>query len=550
MDFKELDTLHSCCEKDAFNTLEVFIAKNNQVFTFPSLTGDDKQKYVEAILSWLQKATINAATAIACLQAFRIFSRDKTNMQSLTSENALQTLITVSGIDHYAKQDYNAVAVTIINGDQTVMVEAQKCLCNVILNSMEAQRYCCRSGCVVGVVQRLKTYGDPEVHFDVKFFDMRILFLLTALPTCIELRPKVRYELHGFTYLMEVLDLTLRDAESSQASLSDQQVDLCSEILKILFNLTISVEKKSVNEEEEAHCMRLVSILHDLLMSRISSKEKRDNLISHIVNLLVNIPSELYEELLTPVIGDDRGDDKEMEYEGKNMEAIAVILDFLDRKMEGSKQSVKETLAPILLCLCEGCRQNRAIRKFCRLKVLPPLRDEVKYLPQEGGSLRNKLCKLLTSPVTAVKDQVAHFLFILCKENVKRMVKYTGYGNCAGLLAHFGLLKLGEQTQRKGDYSSNSEDSDTEEYSDLKDNVNPITGRYEPVRPDPMAGMSDEQKEYEAQQLLNTIDKLQRQGVIQPCTIGEDGKPHAVDHVLQLLEGEGTEGGVSANDDD
>jgi hypothetical protein len=48
------------------------------------------------------------------------------------------------------------------------------------------------------------------------------------------------------------------------------------------------------------------------------------------------------------------------------------------------------------------------------------------------------------------------------------MIKYTGYGNCSGLLAQLGLLKLNEVSYR-GDYSSDSEESDTEEYSDLKD---------------------------------------------------------------------------------
>ena len=48
--------------------------------------------------------------------------------------------------------------------------------------------------------------------------------------------------------------------------------------------------------------------------------------------------------------------------------------------------------------------------------------------------------------------------------SVNRMVKYTGYGNCAGLLANRGLM-LGGQGQ--GDYSSDSEDSETEEYSNL-----------------------------------------------------------------------------------
>ncbi|CAL1540464.1 unnamed protein product [Lymnaea stagnalis] len=556
MEFSELKTLNSCSEAEAVLILEKFITTYSQVFSFPDLDVQLKKECVEAILKWLKKTQIAPKTSIACLQAFRIISRDKTNMQALTNENALSTLIMVAGIQHYAQQEVDDVAVSISADDQTVIVEAQKCLCNVIFNSIEAQRYCCKSGCVDGVVQRLKTYGDPDVQFDVKFFDMRILFLLTALPACVETRPKVRYELHGFTYLMEVLDLTLRDAENQEKGLTDQQVELCAEILKILFNLTISMEKKSVDEEEEAHFMRLVSILHDLLMSTIMSRDKQEDLQSHIVNLLINIPADFYEELLTPMVDDDKGmDNKDIEYDGKNMEAIHVILEFLDHRLRTvsiiATKNVKESLAPILHCLCEACRHNRAIRKFCRLKVLPPLRSEVKRLPEEGDTLRNKLCKLLTSPVTEVKDLVAHFLFILCKENVNRMVKYTGYGNCAGLLAQFGLLKLGDSGQRKGDYSSNSEDSETEEYAELKDQVNPVTGRWEAEKLDPMAGMTDEQKEYEAHQLLNTIDKLQRQGIIQPCRVGDDGKPVPVEHLLELMEGQGgAEGGSDAPETD
>ena len=52
--------------------------------------------------------------------------------------------------------------------------------------------------------------------------------------------------------------------------------------------------------------------------------------------------------------------------------------------------------------------------------------------------------------------------------SVGRMVKYTGFGNCSGLLAQLGLLKMNE-VYSKGDYSSDSEDSDTEEYAELKE---------------------------------------------------------------------------------
>ncbi len=37
--------------------------------------------------------------------------------------------------------------------------------------------------------------------------------------------------------------------------------------------------------------------------------------------------------------------------------------------------------------------------------------------PEEGDTPRNRLCKLLTSPVDAVATLVAELLFVLCKES-------------------------------------------------------------------------------------------------------------------------------------
>lgn len=78
----------------------------------------------------------------------------------------------------------------------------------------------------------------------------------------------------------------------------------------------------------------------------------------------------------------------------------------------------------------------------------------------------------MTVPDTDVKQLVADWLFVLCKENVGRLIKYTGYGNAAGLLANRGLMlgtcPSGPSTSRDA-YSSESEDSETEEYARLKD---------------------------------------------------------------------------------
>jgi Guanine nucleotide exchange factor synembryn len=86
---------------------------------------------------------------------------------------------------------------------------------------------------------------------------------------------------------------------------------------------------------------------------------------------------------------------------------------------------------------------------------------------EDGSTIRNKLVRLMTNPNTDIKELVADFLFVLCKENVGRLIKYTGYGNAAGLLANRGLMcgRIGNAPE----YSSDSEDSDTEEYLKFKD---------------------------------------------------------------------------------
>ena len=80
---------------------------------------------------------------------------------------------------------------------------------------------------------------------------------------------------------------------------------------------------------------------------------------------------------------------------------------------------------------------------------------------------------------------------------------------------------------------SDEEESDTEEYKENRHKVkeflilvltsnfllqvNPVTGCEEKPGPSPLEGMSEEQKEYEAMQLVNLMDKMTRTGMIQPC---------------------------------
>jgi len=57
------------------------------------------------------------------------------------------------------------------------------------------------------------------------------------------------------------------------------------------------------------------------------------------------------------------------------------------------------------------------------------------------------------------------------------------------------------------------------------------------MKPEPPAlEMTEEQKEFEAMKLVETIDKMTSSKTIQPCRIGPDGKPQPIGSVLELQE--------------
>ncbi|GAB1599907.1 synembryn-A-like [Argonauta hians] len=550
MDGKLLYVLETGSDDEVCRALENFNTQNSTTVSFPLTEDSQIQKIIAALCQNLGEKR-SACSVCEYLRTLRIFSRDTNVAEILSLESTLSLLMTEAWLHQTAEESDKITSLK--NEDTEVIVEAQKCLCNIIYNSKKAQHICSMNGCIEGVIQRMKTYKDANLKHDIKYFDMRLLFLLSALVP--ETRQKIHFELHGFSYLMEIIDLLLSDAEDRHSGLTDQEADLCCEVLKILFNLTMSLKMKSLDEEEDGHLLRLISVLRELLLCKTESNDRKEELVGHTVNLLTNVPVTCYEQLLTPMTDNvAESVPKENETEGKNMESIVVLLNFLHQRLRKvlpeqdkntsrptanilhpkAPSNVSENLTPILHCLCEASRNNRSIRKFCRLKVLPPMREEVRNLPEEGDTLRNRLCQLLTSINTSIKYLVPDFLFTLCKENVDRMVKYTGYGNCAGLLADRGLLMGGRG--KMASYSSESEDSETEEYSALKPMVNPVTGRWEEERPRAVDTMSEEQKEYEAMKAVDLLHKLHEKGIIQAGTMGEDGKPMPVSHILQLTE--------------
>ncbi|XP_018342678.1 PREDICTED: synembryn isoform X2 [Trachymyrmex septentrionalis] len=442
-----------------------------------------------------------------CLAALRILSRDKTNLNDLINDDAIKIILQNAGLTKICeKEQISCIIVTI---------ESLKLLCNLLFNSVKVQQSQVLISSLPYLIDRIKNYTTHD-SYDVKLFDVRILFLLTALNT--STRDIIKTDLYGDVYLINIIE---EFAATQNQNSETEEITIVCEVLKVLFNLYIHSDDIGVEDQEKYK--NLVLILYKLLTLKYSVQQ--DDLESHIVNLLTVIPFSCYTSIIQAVNSKDCED----MYQNMDMSAICVLLRFLDKRLE-CKTHLLENFSPIITALVRLVKSERLVRKYVRLQILPPLKD-VMNRPEEGTTLRAKLCKLLTSPITELRDLVAELLFVLCKENVSRMVKYTGYGNAAGMFATKGLLG---RSQAETAYSSESEDSETEEYQKYKERINPVTGCFEHSKPNPLEGMTEEQKEYEALKLINLVDKLTKEGVVRPCRIGDDGKPKPIEHVLEL----------------
>lgn len=240
-------------------------------------------------------------------------------------------------------------------------------------------------------------------------FEIRILFLVTALNS------KSRYSIkndNGDIILMKILDKLSEELKISNDKIfKDNGIEVVCEILKTLFNLLLDSEEKTDNEKSKYE--DFVRILYKLLLiESIDEDSKKTELHSHIINLFTVIPSNCF----APIIPQYNEKSISNNYENNiDMTAIEKILLFLDKQLDSVDNS-QENISPVIVALLKLSKSQRAVRKFSRKKVLPPLRSVIKR-PEDGTTLRAKLCRSLTTPLTEIRDLVAEFLFVLCKEN-------------------------------------------------------------------------------------------------------------------------------------
>lgn len=123
---------------------------------------------------------------------FLIYSRDKKDLDIIITDERLNIIL--------LKAD---LAAPVLPPYTETTLEAVKLLCNLIYNSPSVQIQITKTDCLKNLVTRISNY-DPTVTNNIMLFDMRILFLITALN--IPSRNICRNEYNGDKLLVDCLN--------------------------------------------------------------------------------------------------------------------------------------------------------------------------------------------------------------------------------------------------------------------------------------------------------------------------------------------------------
>lgn len=265
------------------------------------------------------------------LLVVRILSRDRAHVNQTTTASQFDTLLRIADLGEQSQPAQS-------RAPDAVAADALRCMCNMVFQSERCQAMCLKNTAIAGIVRRLRTGKTENVAYELQYFDMKLLFIITG--TNADARPKLRDDYYGLVYLTELLEMIIQElgavalAAGQPLRLADKQVDLVCEILKVLFNITFRTETSVATEEEEAvHMRRLAMGMHDLLRCSALNRDKQTELCVHVVNLLTNVPTECYGELVLR-IGEPRPHaGPETAFEGYDVTVLDVLLAFLRQRL-------------------------------------------------------------------------------------------------------------------------------------------------------------------------------------------------------------------------
>jgi len=238
---------------------------------------------------------------------------------------------------------------------------------------------------------------------------------------------------------LDVFEILIQILQESMDLLDQDNIIYACEAMKCIFKLSMPLgplnesspvkgKGREPTEKEVEYFTKIVPPLQSILFLPITEK-KYQPLKDACVNCLINVPA-----VCTTMFDPER-----------NLQSLIEIL------VENVEDTVNpaQSLTPILLVLTSIAKAIPRARGILKQKVFPNA-NQVKEESRVGieapsqnvdpNTLGGKLIPHMTSFNFALKYYVNEFLFVLCDEDANELVKMTGFGNAAGLLATYNLF--------------------------------------------------------------------------------------------------------------
>ncbi len=161
-----------------------FCEANGQRFSFEHINASLRHKFIRSLMDELsieEKSSENVSLnyTARCLEALRVLSRDKSNLGEMIGEESCLIFLKLAGL--YPDDHNSQLEVETVIAKSVVVIEALKCVCNLVYQNAEFREHAVKFNCTEAVCTRLASFGRTDLPRDVKFFDLRLLFVLTAL---------------------------------------------------------------------------------------------------------------------------------------------------------------------------------------------------------------------------------------------------------------------------------------------------------------------------------------------------------------------------------
>ncbi|MED6256082.1 Synembryn-B [Ataeniobius toweri] len=249
-----LSQLESANEKDTERLLHRYSQENTQTFTFDQKEEALRIKLCQSVLTVLGRQ-VQPSCQKTCLETLRILSRDKRVLGPVATVEGMLVLTGMAtlrtGEEDWHKQETTQDGLQS-EEEKRVVVEALKCLCNVVYNSAAAQQVCVDIQLASSLCASLR-FAHTWQH-EVGLFILRLFFLLSALRP--DVRGVLRKDCQAVRLLTEVLEHTLyvhwvgtyeaARPEPQDLPLPAENNERAMEALKALFNLTLSESRNEV----------------------------------------------------------------------------------------------------------------------------------------------------------------------------------------------------------------------------------------------------------------------------------------------------------------